>query len=212
MNANTFYNGLLHRGAPLGRDVVECDYPCDYSVPIYLAVATEGEEIGIGSLCLEMRPPEPGEELPGGAYVHSRNVPLVIIPDVGVWIVQPVFGSARKAFDTARQLLEFTEYVLDSPGIPVHIAQFAATDDARVDLRGVDPKYFFDTFTYANLRQALAARLRTSPDPAEVTAVIDELLMFGEWFDLKAPEAGELREAAIPRWLAEVLAPERAAA
>lgn len=212
MESNTFYNGMLHRGSPLGRDVVECDYPSDHSVPLYLAVATEGEEIGVGSLCLEMRPPHPGEDLPSGPYVPAWNIPLLIIPDIGVWVVQPVFGSARKALEQARQMVANIEFALESPGIPVHIALFASSEAQRVDLRGVDPKYFFDTFTYANLRQSLAARLRTTPDPVEVTAVIDELLLCGEWFDLKAPEASELREAAIPRWLAEVLAPQAAAA
>lgn len=191
INEKTFHNGAFLLGAPVERDVVEEDYACEYSLESYLAHATAGQAVGVGTLHVSVEADEgEGSEFAAQTY-WTYMIPLVIIPGVGVWICGPLFDSSDGGVDELRELLAD---VLERPESDFHVANIKMSPDGRH--RGPD---VFETSIFADVAGTLAGRVMPHPD---FDRLIDDLLGVGDWVDAKA---GFYDDWEIPTWLAETI-------
>ena len=212
-NARTFFDGHFSTGVVRPREVVEQDYPCEYTLLDYLAAATAGEEIAVGCLAVrEAMTREQHEEVwpglpwnPDSVGIANYEVNLVAIPGVGIWVCEPVFRSAAEAHARLTEQLQALERALGRPldELPIEPALIHLLDDVTPDLRGVDPRFFYDTTTFAHVAESLASRRSRDHAPAAVDAVLRELLEVGEWLDSKDGRGFEFEDFPLPRWLTE---------
>lgn len=217
---NTFFDGAFHVGDADADYLVEDPYyASEYSMMTHLAVATAGDEVAVGTLCIsepmsheEYRRHNNGVPLSRNCEVYTDwFIDVVIVPGVGVWVCQPVFDSAHVAWEHVPPRLEVLERALERPltELPIQPALVATLFDAEVDLRGVDPLYFYDVETYRDVTESLTKRMPGTWLPNTVDAVIEELLRVGHWIDAKNPD--DLIRWPIPAWLADMVDVRRAA-
>ncbi len=212
-NHRTFFDGTFHVGEDVDLHVVERDPVCEIAMIHYMAVATIGQEVAVGQLYVEepithdeYRRRNPGDWLsPGCQPLAARWLNLVIFPGVGVWVCEPVYDSAGEAWERLEDRLGLVERILERPlqELPVEPAVFATFEDRVPDLRGVDPRYFYDIGTYATLAQSLEKRMPQLWLPPTVDELIPKLLAAGKWRDSKTPE--QLQNWPTPRWLVDDL-------
>lgn len=210
-NARTFFDGNFSAGVVRPREIVERDYPCEYTLLDYLVAATAGEEIAVGCLFVsEAMTREQHEEVwPGlpwnpDAVGHANyEVNLLAIPGVGIWVCEPVFRSGAEAHERLTGQLKVLERALGRPldELPIEPALVHLLDDVTPDLRGVDPRFFYDTTTFAHVAESFGKRRSRDYAPASVDAALRELLQVGEWVDSK--DGTGFDDFPLPRWLAE---------
>lgn len=198
------------------RPVVEDDYPCEYSVMSYLAAATAGRPVGVGALYirveltaeerLERQLESPTPDLP---YPFTHGVvetDLVYIPEVGLWLLEPLFRKTREP----RQRLEdaaslFAKLLgVAREELPVNFALVQSVPDMAFDACRVDPSEIYDVNAFHDIVGTLTERARPLPDGFDLDELVVRLLSFGDLVDAKN---GSYDDWELPRWLHEMLFP-----
>jgi hypothetical protein len=190
-------DGPFHLGEPMAFDVVDRDFPTEYSAVEYVAAATLGQPIAVGHLHFGV--PD------GPNAVTCFEIGLAIIPGRGIWLLVPVFKTWDSAIASAEQSRDVLRNVFGEriDALPIETAYVPVL--GRVPPTpppGLDPSTIYDP----SLFDAVATNLRPRPgvDASEIDRSIADLLEIGYWIDVKRTSVESLM-GALPRWLAERL-------
>lgn len=198
-----FRDGTFEVGERQLFDVVPEDFPTEYSAGEYLAIATLGQPIAVGTVHL----PIPSRiTLPHGGGTSDgwtlHELDLAIVPGRGVWQLEPVFDDwvepvrhAARARNALAKLLGGDPPSLSMAYVPVlgrEIAQ-SRPDGVRDD-DVYSPTLFSDPIEC----------LRPSAPPEDADALVTRILEVGNWIDTKSNDRLDLIDT-IPEWLAGLL-------
>lgn len=198
MKSQKFFHQSFFRGKQRSYGVVDQDHPCEYSHIDYLAAATAGQEVAVGYLFYSERQPSHSERGHEAFIVHE--IPLVVIPDIGIWICQPAFAPLDEAMRLATSQRSAIADTLgaSTEELPVELA-LIAVDDQLPSLAGVDLRHVYDAALFEDPATTLSARRRRDWSAGKVNDTILRLLDAGGWGDAKDP--GDAHDWPIPRWL-----------
>lgn len=200
-----FADGTFEIGEHQRFHVVREDFPTEYAAGEYLAIATLGQPIAVGTVHLHVpsRYTLPHRRGPvNGWKVYELD--LAIVPGRGVWQLEPVFAEWVEPVRRAAQARRALEKLLgEEPGalplsmayIPVLGREIAASRPDSVPLDSVySPTLFAEPLT----------GLRTTVDPRAADALVTRILEVGTWIDGKSDDRVDFLDA-IPAWLADLL-------
>ena len=204
----TFYRGTFHLGDSTPFDVEEDDFACEYSHMHYLAAATCGEEVAVGQLYVYSSTADELAEARSPSPSWVCEVSLVMLPDVGIWLCEPLFESIAEADDhlelSVRAIENALQRAIDE--LPIQVGLFEMTDRTQRQLSSVDRAFYYERSVFADPARALRSRSPARHRPQEVNHTIERLLEAGDWIDAKD---GFYLNWPIPRWLHDQLCARR---
>jgi hypothetical protein len=187
-----FVRGPFELGEPQSFATTPNDYATEFAAREYLAVATLGQPVAVGTLSYEVELPEPG------AFA-MHMIDLAVVPGRGVWALVPVFRDYRTALDTMAYVRQALEAALERPlgDLPLAFAFVPVTE--RVAVRrpnAIDPATVYGHEIYRDV----AGTLRPTGEPAAVDELVERLLEVGDWLDGKQL-AVDVTMDNLPEWL-----------
>lgn len=198
-----FRDGTFEVGERQLFDVVLEDYPTEYAAGEYLAIATLGQPIAVGTVHL----PIPSRiTLPYGGGTGDgwtlHELDLAVVPGRGVWQLEPVFDDwvepvrrVARVREALAKLLGRVPRSLSMAYVPVLGREIAARRPDSVRYEDVySPTLFLDPISY----------LRPSAAAEDADALITRILEVGNWIDTKANDHLDLIDT-IPAWLAGLI-------
>lgn len=176
------------------RAAIDFDGACEYSMGSYLAAATAGERVGVGIIDFE-------------EYVAN----VLYIPDVGLWVFDGMFRSARESYELVTMIAEFIAEELGQPleELPINLGVFQTVPDIAYDASGVDLDLIVDADElFPDVVDTLTRRAKPLPEGFDLEQMVREILDFGNLFDVKD---GFYADWELPYWLHDLVYPVRAA-
>ncbi len=200
-----FRDGTFALGEPEIFRVVDNDYPTEYAAADYLAVATLGRPLAVGSvhLSIPMTETPSHRDEPAVAWtVHELD--LAIMPGRGVWLLAPFFETWRQPVRHTTRARAVIGQVLgrDPATLPLSVAYLPVLGCEIVAPRpdSVGPQEVYSPTLFADP----LAGLRPSASPQDADALVAEILDAGPWLDNKSARHLDSVDA-IPAWLADLL-------
>lgn len=212
MTDNKFFDGAFDRGTSFDYQVDEVVHTCEYHLPFYLALATLGQEVAVGSLCVSFEMTDAEKEashfplhIYGDRKMYGEvSLDLMIIPGTGVWLIETLWGDGKQERKWSEAGLSYLERALGRPHtqMPVRRAFFRVKDEpAAPKLRGLPPTMVYGPDDYPRVAHELISRLPADHAFDDVDDFIRELLGAGIWLDAKGPTSVYHCDWNIPTWL-----------